>query len=47
MNKKWSNKMIRDDLKRHKASQKITNTIVKNTNEKGEWKAIRRLEATY
>ena len=36
--------MIRDDLKRHKASQKITNTIVNNTNEKGEWKGIRRLE---
>jgi hypothetical protein len=36
--------MIRDDLKRHKANQKITNTIVKNTNEKGEWKTIRRLE---
>jgi hypothetical protein len=35
--------MIRDDLKRHKASQKITNTIVNNTNEKGEWKGIRRL----
>jgi hypothetical protein len=36
--------MIRDDLKRHKANQKIANTIVKNTNDKGEWKAIRRLE---
>jgi hypothetical protein len=36
--------MIRDDLKIHKANQKIANTIVNNTNDKGEWKAIRRLE---
>ena len=36
--------MIRDDLKIHKANQKIANTIVNNTNEKGEWKTIRRLE---
>ena len=36
--------MIRDDLKIHKANQKIVDTIVKNTNEKGEWKGIRRLE---